>query len=251
MVETKSYGTVLIKAKAILDYLMEHDSGLTLKEIHEGMEMSKSTTLKILTTMCELDLLWRNDEDKKYHLGAELIGLGQKALSDFNIHQIALPYLKQLRNATEETVHLGVEIADHVEFLEKLESPRSVNLKSKIGGRLNLYSSAMGKAIMATKSQDELEQYFDCNALDPLTKFTVVNKKSLMKQIDIIRRNGYSIDDRENEVEVFCIGTVLEKHNQVYGAFSVSTPYYRMDEDREKRIIKLVLETKQQIEQAI
>lgn len=251
MAEGKTYGTVLIKAKTILDYLMSKGTGLTLKDISEGIHSPKSTTLKILNTMSEQNLVWRTDDTKKYYFGTELIGYGQRALADFDISRIALPYLRELRDETEETVHLGIEQNNKVVYLQKLESPQSVNLKSRIGGKLNLYSSAMGKALLAKKSYDELDEYLSKETLKPLTKYTVTSIADLYDQIETTRKNGYSVDDKENQDEVVCIGATLEKNGIVYGAFSVSTPDYRMNSERKKKIISYVLETQKKIEQAL
>ncbi|MDB1552670.1 IclR family transcriptional regulator [Latilactobacillus sakei] len=248
MTETKSYGTVLIKAKQILDYLMDQPAGQTLKEISDGLQSTKSTTLKVLATMCELNLLWRSENDKRYFLGSELIGYGQKALSEFDIKNIAVPYLQELRDETGETVHLGIHAGDFVVFLEKLESPHSVNLKSKVGGKLNLFSSAMGKAFLATMPDEQVTAYLERVALTALTTHTITDPSELQKQINQVRERHYSIDDRENEEEVFCVGAVLEKHNRVFGAFSVSTPDYRLDSKRKKAITAAVLKTKEMIE---
>lgn len=251
MAEKKAYGTVLIKAKAILDYMMSQDTGLTLKEISEGIQAPKSTTLKILTTMGEQNIIWRNDDTKQYFFGTELIGYGQRALADFDISRIALPFLKKLRDKTEETVHLGIEQNNKVVYLQKLESPQSINLKSRIGGKLNLYSSAMGKAILASKTPEELDEYFSKETLKPVTDYTIISISELNKQIAAVKENGYSIDDKENQPEVVCVGAVLQKNGQVYGAFSVSTPDYRLGDHRRDQIIQYVLETKREIEQAL
>nr|WP_240704414.1 helix-turn-helix domain-containing protein [Companilactobacillus zhachilii] len=124
MAEGKTYGTVLIKAKNILDYMMSVDNGITLKEISEGVHSPKSTTLKILNTLSEQNIVWRNEESKKYYFGSELIGYGQRAMADFDISRISLPYLKKLRDETAETVHLGIEQNNKVIYLQKLDSPR-------------------------------------------------------------------------------------------------------------------------------
>lgn len=251
MAEGKAYGTVLIKAKIILDYMMQHGTGLTLKEISEGIHSPKSTTLKILNTMSEQNLIWRTDETKRYYFGTELIGYGQRALADFDVSRVALPYLKKLRDKTEETVHLGIEQNDKVIYLQKLESPQSINLKSRIGGKMNLYSSAMGKAILATKSYDQLDGYLSRETLTPVTKYTITSISELYDQIDAVKKNGYSIDDKENQDEVVCVGATLEKNGIVYGAFSVSTPEYRINDERKKEIISDVLKTKNDIEHVL
>ncbi|WP_334352107.1 IclR family transcriptional regulator [Companilactobacillus sp. HBUAS56257] len=251
MVEKKAYGTVLIKAKYILDYMMDSNAGMSLKDISNGINVSKPTVLKILETMCNQNLIRKDVYDKKYYFGSDLIGYGQRAMNDFDISRQVLPFLSKLRDETRETVHLGIEQDDKVVFLQKLESPQSVNLKSKIGGKLNLYCSAMGKALLATKTDDELDQYFSQVTLKQITPYTVTSIAELEKQISLTKMRGYSLDDKENQDEVVCVGASIKKRNKVYGAFSVSTPEYRINDQKITEIITAVINTKELIEETL
>lgn len=248
MAEGKTYGTVLIKAKLILDYMMTKDGGLTLKDISEGIDLPKSTSLKILNTLCEQNLLWRTEDTKKYYFGTDLIGYGQRAIADFDISRISLPYLKYLRDETKETINLGIERDNKIVAIQKLDSPQSINLNSRVGSKVDLYCSAMGKAILATKSVEELDDYFSKTDLKPVTKNTMTDIPKIYKHLEVIKENGYATDNRESQDEIFCIGAAMEKNGKALGAFSVSMPAYRIDKLKRKRLIKYVKATKKQIE---
>ena len=214
------YGGVLLKVKAIMDLLSEKNDGLTLKEICEGVDISKSTTLKILTTLQHIGFVRRLEEEKKYYLGTDLISYGQNALSSF----------------------------DKIILLQKFESLQSIKLNSKVGSKLDLYSSAMGKAMLATMSDEMIADYFSREQLIQLTEQTIINPQILMKQVKEVQQNGFAIDYKESQDEVVCVGANLEKYNHVFGVFSVSIPEYRLDSELLEDIRRLVLTTKQQIE---
>ncbi|WGI19964.1 IclR family transcriptional regulator [Latilactobacillus sakei] len=242
------YGGVLLKVKAIMDLLSEKNDGLTLKEICEGVDISKSTTLKILTTLQHIGFVRRLEEEKKYYLGTDLISYGQNALSGFDITDVAGIYLKELRNVTGETVNLGIESNDKIILLQKFESLQSIKLNSKVGSKLDLYSSAMGKAMLSTMSDEMIADYFSREQLIQLTEQTIINPQILMKQVKEVQQNGFAIDYKESQDEVVCVGANLEKYNHVFGVFSVSIPEYRLDSELLEDIRRLVLTTKQQIE---
>ncbi len=153
----KLYGTVLIKAKTILDAILKSETAPNLNEISKLSGISTPTTLKILTTLEALHFIRRDRESRRYYLGTQFLTYGQKASESFDVRSIAHDALVKLRDATSETVNLGICQDDHVVLLEKLESPLSIKLKSTIGGQMNLYSSSMGKAILAQYSDDELK----------------------------------------------------------------------------------------------
>ncbi|PWF99948.1 IclR family transcriptional regulator [Levilactobacillus bambusae] len=246
----KPYGTVLIRAKMIMDFLLGFNGTPTLKEISDGVKMSKPTTLKILVTMEELGLVTRTEGSKQYALGLSLLAFGQKAADSFNIGSLAAPVLERLRNETNETINLGVADQNMVVLLDKFESPRSVSLKSRIGGKMNLYSSSMGKAILSTWSAGQLSDYLQQTELKKIAPNTITTAVGLAEDLETIRSRGYAIDDEENEQDIYCVGFPLVAYGRVQGAFSVTAPKFRMDPDRRKKIIELAKRAQTQVEKA-
>jgi len=234
----KLYGTVLVRAKEIMDFIAQTDSNPTLKEISDGTNMTSSTASKILTTLDVLGLVSRTEDDKSYKLGMELFRYGQRVAASFDIRAMTKVPLSKLRDETSETINLGV-IANHrVSLIEKYESTQSVNLKSQIGGQMNLYSSSMGKAMLATLDEQELNDYFaHVGPLKQVGPNTITDQEKLKEDLGLVRERGYSIDNEENEPDVYCIGFSLKKNNRLYGAFSITTPKYRMSIDRQGSFI--------------
>lgn len=247
----KPYGTVLLRASDILNYLLQVESPPTLADISTALSFSKPTTLKILNTLELLHWVRRDDETKQYFLGTQLISLGDKALSSMDLVKIVHPYLAKLCDETQETINLGIVENEHIVLIDKIESPMSVKLHSIIGGQMNLYSSSMGKAVLATYSPDHLKNYLDAHSLNALTPHTITSSKKLLENIDLIKQTGFSMDDEENEPDVFCLGATIKKGNRLYGAFSISTPVYRLPEDRKNKFVRLLLNTQEAIEKAL
>lgn len=248
---TKPYGTVLIKQKEILDFLLHYDGAPTLADISKGLKRPKPTLLKILNTMELIGFVRKNEDTKQYSLGIALIPYAQKAISSFDIVETANPYLRKLRDLTQETVNLGVIRDNKIVLIQKLESPQSIKMQSQIGGTMPLYSSAMGKASLATYSQSKLIHYFNMVDLEAVTNQTITNPQLLADELRIIQHDGYAVDDEENEKDVFCIGAVLYKNGHLYGAFSISTPKYRLSDEQKKEFISLLKKTQHSILEAI
>ncbi|MCI1892825.1 MAG: IclR family transcriptional regulator [Schleiferilactobacillus perolens] len=249
--QPKLYGSVLIKAKEIMDYLLMQPKSPTLAELSRGLNSSKSTTLKILKTMEHLGFVRREEETKRYVLGTQLIPYATKAISSFDIANVAQPYLEKLRDETGETINLGIPVNQRIVLVSKLESSNSIRLQSTIGGSMNMYSSAMGKAVLATYSADQLKRFLDTTDLRPVTQNTITNQNELRHDLKIIQEVGVAVDNEENEPEAFCLGAVLKKDTQLYGAFSISTPKYRMTPERRAGFIRMLLNTQHDIQEAI
>ncbi|WP_125702236.1 IclR family transcriptional regulator [Lacticaseibacillus daqingensis] len=249
--DVKPYGTVLVKAKEIMDFLFTYPTPPTLAEISTGLSASKPTTLKILTTMDMLGLVRRDEQTKQYYLGTQLIAYAQKAIDSFDIAGIAQPYLHELRDATGETINLGIVRNEQIILIDKLESPTSIKLQSTIGGGMHMYSSAMGKAVLATYTPEHLAAYLNTHPLTPVTPHTLVEDEALRINLAHIRQTGVSKDNEENETEVFCLGATLQKNGRLYGAFSISTPKYRLPKARQAKFEKLLLATQTAIQAAL
>lgn len=232
------YGGVLIKGKQIMDFILEAQTAPTLKQISDQVDMTKSTVLKILKTLEYCGFVRRNGETKQYYLGTVFLGYAQKVDETFDIRQIALPLLSELRDQTGETINLGIIEDNTITLLEKLESPQSVYLVSRIGGGMNMYSSAMGKATLAQYDPEKLNQYFSKITLTKLTPHTVTSEAKLRRNLVEIRQQGYSVDDEENQPDVYCIGFSIATEDKIYGAFSISIPKYRVDQTKLAAIVK-------------
>ena len=205
----KPYGPVLIKADEILDYLLHTQDAPSLAQISAGLGMAKPTTMN------QLGMVRRDDQTKRYYIGTQMIAYAQKALASFDIAGAARPFLQKLRDETGETINLGVLRDSKIVLIEKLESPTSIKLQSIIGGTMNLYSSAMGKAVLATYTQSQLRQYFDATKLTPLTPYTITSQTKLQADLKQIQQTGVSIDNEENESEVFCLGATIHQNHQL------------------------------------
>uniref|UniRef100_UPI0039C070AC IclR family transcriptional regulator n=1 Tax=Limosilactobacillus balticus TaxID=2759747 RepID=UPI0039C070AC len=145
-----------LKARQILDYIASASEAPTLRKLDAHLDISKPTIYKSLKNLEYCGYVRVEGEDKHYYLGTISLQYAQAVNNSFNIEEIAKPYLKELRDATNETVNLGIIEDKSVVLLSKLESTNSIKLVSYIGGKMHMYSSAMGKAVLATYNDKQL-----------------------------------------------------------------------------------------------
>ena len=250
MSEAKPYGTVLIKAAKIMDFLAE-EPDQSLQEITAATKMTPSTTIKILDTLVLIGYV-KKSEHKTYRLGSKLIRFANQRLEQIDLAEITLPYLEKLQQTIDETIHLGILSDNEILYINKLEAKhQTIRMSSKIGITRPLYSSAMGKAVLATFSQEEFDQYLAEHTLVPHTENTITNPLRLAKELKEIRHSGIAFDDEEVELDIFCVGASLEKDGKAIGAFSVSMPKYRLNDEKKQLIIQTILQTKKELEQLL
>lgn len=246
----KPYGTVLLKAAMIMDHLAEHPNQ-PLQMIAAATEMTASTTLKILDTLVMIGYVQRSKE-KNYRLGSKLIKYANHSVEELDLVERSLPHLEVLQTKADETIHLGVLAANEILYVNKLEPKhQTIRMSSKVGITRPLYSSAMGKAVLALFSEEEVADYLADTPLIAYTENTITNPFQLKKELARSRAEQVAFDDEEMEQEIYCIGAALIHDGAVVGAFSVSLPKYRLTPAYKQTLIETIRETKQVIEKSL
>ncbi|TSO25350.1 IclR family transcriptional regulator [Lactobacillus sp. LL6] len=230
--EKQLYGTVLLKAKKILDYIAESNTPPTLKEISDGINIPKPTVLKILQTLEYCGFVRAAGPNKEYYLGTTFIKYGDQAANSFDLKKLAMPFLNKLRDSTTEAVNLGIVENSKIVLLDRAQSLNNIRLDLSLGGTMQMYTSAMGKAILSYYSDNKLNEYIDHTALKAQTPNTLTTREALIADIQQVKKRGYAIDNIENQDGIYCIGFPLVKHDHIFGAFSISAPVFRVDDKK-------------------
>lgn len=246
----KPYGSVLIKAVQILDLLSQRIDPQSMSEISRYTEITMSTTNKILDTLELIGFVSRNRQTREYSLGPRLIQLANASFIQFDIARETYPTLKRLFESVGTTVNLGM-LQDHgVMFVNKFSDRKSsVETVSRIGFTQPLYCSAMGKAILASMSPEEFNNYIEETELVPNTEHTITDKEVLREEIKTVRQKGFAVDDREAETNIYCVGiTFTVPGDSNYYAFSISSPYHKITDERYGYLVSELTKTKTIIE---
>ena len=217
-------------------------SGLTAGEVGKLSGLPISTVYRFLANLETAGFLTFR-ESGKYFLDAGCFPTEPSALSHLDFRRLSLPYLKALNGHTRETVHLLVRQGLRAVYVEKLESPQLPNTMSRIGVSVPLYCTAVGKALLAYLPPEELARAL--RQIEPKyrTAHTIRNSEELQKQVERVRRCGYSFDLEENEPHVRCVAAPIWDHSgKVNASLSVSGPADRMPMIRMRELAPIVQE---------
>lgn len=248
--QLKPYGTVLIKAAKILDCLAETTGDITLKQVADLSGLTTSTALKILDTLILIGYVTRNEKSKTYYLGPSIVKYSQVYSSNSMLKNIAEPSLEKLQLEVDETIHLGMSNNNELIYIDKLEpKEKSIYMSSKVGARKPLYSTGMGKVFLSAYNDEELDHYFKTVPLQAYTENTITNKFLMKKELQKIKETNIAYDDEEMEEDCYCIAMpIMTKQGRIEGAFSVSMPKFRVNEEFRNYVIDKMLEAKNTIE---
>ncbi|MCI7738939.1 MAG: IclR family transcriptional regulator [Lachnospiraceae bacterium] len=232
-----------------IEYLAQYGP-MGLLELSKGLDLNKTTVHRILNSLICMDYVKQDPETLKYRLSFKFCGISNQILSQNNIIDLARPYIKALAEKTGETVHLVEIDGCNAVYIDKVEaSQSSVRLVSMVGKTIPLYCSGVGKAILADMSDEKIRSIWERSDIQKMTEYTITDYEKFCDVIAKIRRDGYSLDNEENELGVKCIAVSLKgfQGKPTY-AISISAPKDRMDEERMKTFQEMILATKQAIQ---
>jgi len=203
----------------------------TLNEISEAIQLSPSTTFRLLTTMASHSYVKRNETKNQYQLGLSCLYLARAYQDSNDLRKVALPELEALRDETKEAVHLAIFDSMEVVYLEKLPGLQAMGImSSRVGGRSPAHCTGLGKVFLAYLPPNEVSSYFAERGLQKYTETTITDMTELSKHLATIRRQGYAFDKGEHEIEVRCVAVpIFDMSEQVVSALSVSGSSIRLD----------------------
>ncbi|MGB7540455.1 MAG: IclR family transcriptional regulator [Burkholderiales bacterium] len=245
---TKSSIQVIERMMRLLDVLAQHAEPVGLKALAQASRLHPSTAHRILTSLVHDRMIERFDQGN-YRLGIRLLELGNLVKGRISVREHALPFMRELHAATGEAVNLSVRRDDEIVYVERTSSGRALmRVVNIVGARAPLHITAVGKLFLLEDGAEGLRAYAQRTRLPQFTRNTLTAVAALEKELERIRRNGFSVDNEEAELGVRCIGAgVRDDTGALVAGLSVSAPAERM----KSAWSGLVRETAEKISRAI
>lgn len=226
----------------VMEMLAENGE-MGLMEISAALDLHKSTVHRLLMSLVYMGYAKQDETTQKYMLSYKIVNMAGKILDRMDILQVAKPYLERLSDLSGEAVHLVQREGNHILYIYKIEAKiGTIRMVSHVGMIHPMYCSGVGKAIMATLPEREVKQIWNESVIEKKTDKTVTDYDEMQKLLEEVRKNGYALDDEENEKGVRCIAACLHGYqNEVKYAFSISGPTSRMTRER---VMELAVDVK-------
>ncbi len=213
----------LERALSVLEALGQSRKGYSVSELSRRLSLPKSSVHLILRTLERRGYLQKQSVGGRYKFGMKLIALSRNALDGVELRDEARPALAALVQRTALTVHMGVLERSEIVIIERLESASPIRVVSWIGRRMDLNSTAVGKALIAYLPVDEFELQVRASQLARHNDRTIATMAGLRKELDRVRQLGYAVCDEEDEIGVRCVGApILNGRGHAIAAISVA-----------------------------
>ncbi|MFC5824086.1 IclR family transcriptional regulator [Nonomuraea insulae] len=230
--------TALARGLDILGHLASGPR--TASEIAAALSLPRATTHELLKTLEAYGFV--QAEGSAYALGIRLFELGNAVERSLDVVRIARRHARRVAAECGETVQVALLDGPEVVYVAKVDSEHAVKLVSTVGARLPAHLTAVGKAALAYRTEDELDRLYPAgSSLEVLTPSGIDNTDRLREVLAEVRKTGVAWDDCESNPDVRCVAApIRDGRGGVIGGLSVSVPTYRWDATFADRLSELV-----------
>ena len=240
----------------LLDILGQSPHGISIRDLSARVELPKGTTHRLLSSLVYFGYVRQDPKTRNYLLGFKLVELGQILLSQLDLRREAEPFLRDLAERTKETVHLVFLDRHEIVYLDKVEGfhdHSGLRMASRIGLRNPAHSSAVGKVLLSDLPEETLNEIIQEKGLPRRTDHTITDPNQMKEHLKSVKRQGYAMDDEENEKGIRCVAApIYTEAGKVMAAISVSGPAFRVtrraiQETLKKEVMETALKISHQL----
>lgn len=223
-VSDRSVVQSLDRALSLLDLVSFSDHELSLGEISARSGLAKSTAHRLLRTLELRGFVARNPANGSYRPGL-------KNFRGFQGGPLVHRALADLAERSGETANLGALAGAMVLYVDRADSPQALRWQLGVGERVPAHCSGLGKAILAHLGTEALERLLPPR-LEPQTRNTITDRRTLLEHLSEVRRRGYALDDEEFMEGVRCVAMpIIGPGGDAVAAVSISGPAFRFTDE--------------------
>ncbi|WP_170972425.1 IclR family transcriptional regulator [Natronorubrum halophilum] len=216
----------LIKCFNIIEELKERGS-VGVSDLAAALDMPTSTVYVYLQTLEELEYVIADEGE--YRLSLRFLDIGCRVRNRLDVFSAARHEMIDLSQETGETVGIGVvENGKRVE-LWQIEGEDAINDKIHVGEHTYLHWTSLGKTLLASLSDEEIDRIVDRQGLPKATENTITDRAELLEEVEQIRRQGFTIEDEERKVGIRSVSVPLtDVDGNTVAALGINAPKNKM-----------------------
>lgn len=241
--------TSIAKACRVLEAFRSRGS-MGVVELARDTGLLPSDVHRILKSLEAFGYVEQDARSKKYRLGLALLRLGHAVLLRLELREVARPLLCRLSERAEATANLAIfhPYECDIIFVEQIDSPTEVQIKLRIGSRVNPHATGVGKVLCAYMDPETCRKVLEKDGMERKTSRTITDRTLLEREFERVRKQGYALDLEEAVEGACCAAAPIRDHcGEVVAAVSASMMASRFYRWREREIAAMVISTAEKI----
>jgi IclR family acetate operon transcriptional repressor len=238
----------LTRGLSLLEALAKAEGGLTLTDLAQRVQLAPSTAHRLLATLEKMGYVYQGGELGRWYIGLQAFTVGTSFLANRDFVAQSHPYMRRLMEQSGETANLGILDGTDAVFIDQVQCREMMRTIVKLGSRVPLHASGVGKAIFAAMPDEQIDAILKVKGLPRITSNTITSPETMWASIRVIRQRGWSFDDEEHALATRCVAApIYNEHAEVLGAISLAGPSSRLPDDRIKQLGPLVAHTAEEL----
>jgi|EndMetStandDraft_5_1072996.scaffolds.fasta_scaffold50518_1 IclR family transcriptional regulator, acetate operon repressor len=221
---------------AVLAIIAASD-GLTLTDLAQRAGLAPSTAHRILASLEAHQFVFHDEERGLWLIGVGAFEVGTAFLRNRRLAGIGRVVMHELMEATGETVNLGIEDGGEVVFISQVESHSALRAFFRAGSRAPIHASGVGKTLLAEMTEARVREILYKRGLAKFTDRTLVAPADLFRELAVIARRGWGVDDEERNLGMRCVAAaIFNEYGEAIAGVSVSGPTVRITPERTQEL---------------
>lgn len=238
----------LTRGLSILEALARAEGGLSLTEVAQRVALPPSTAHRLLATLEKMGYVFQAGELPAWYVGLQSFTVGASFLSARDWVAQSHPYMRRLMEQAGETANLAILDGTEAVFIDQVQCKETMRTIVRIGSRVPLHASGVGKAIFATLADEQIDAIFKVKGLPRITDNTITSPETMWASLRVIRQRGFSFDDEEHLLGTRCVASpIYDEHAESLGAISLAGPVSRLPDPRIKQLGPIVAHIAEEI----
>jgi IclR family acetate operon transcriptional repressor len=234
----------LDRAFAILEAMADAGGVIGLSQLAAAADLPLATIHRLVRTLVDLGYV-RQEPSRQYSLGPRLMRLADASTK--RLGTLAHPHMTRVVEAVGESVNLAVLDGEEIVYVAQVQpSQNFMRMFTEVGRRTLPHTTAVGKAILASKSDAEVRELLKRTGMPRRTAHTITSPKAFLADLERVRARGYAIDEGEQELGVRCVAVAVP-HAPRPMAVSISGPLTRMTDDAVAEAAPVLREAAEQL----
>jgi IclR family acetate operon transcriptional repressor len=238
----------LTRGLSILEALAKAEAGISLTDIARRVDLPPSTTHRLLSTLEKMGYVYQSEELGHWYVGLQAFTVGSGFLANRDFVGQSHVYMRRLMEQSGETANLAILDGTEAVFIAQVQCREMMRILVKLGSRVPLHASGVGKAIFAALPDEQIDAILKVKGLPRITDNTIVAPETMWAALKVIRHRGYSFDDEEHAPGTRCVAaTIYDEHAEPLGAISLAGPSSRLPDERIKQLGPIVAHTAEEL----
>jgi IclR family acetate operon transcriptional repressor len=225
----------------VLELLDDAPAPIGIREMSRRLDLHPPIVQRLVQTLLSRGYVRQDPETRRYSIGYRVLTIGASIHRNDALIVASRRELTALTRQIRVDAYLGVQEGNEVVYLLNVQSEGPVSVRSEPGQSIYLHSTAIGKIILASRTEEEARRLLGAEPLSARTPKTITDPDHLIASLQKVRKDGFARVEDENILGISSVGApILDASGKVCAAISVSYSRHFTPELRIRDVAELV-----------